>query len=240
MGGRLRPSDLCQGALAATADGLGGGPARGMMIAGLTCVTTAYQDRVGETVQHRYRLESLLGVGGFGAVYRATHVQMGTDLALKILHAEHCQDPRTVKRFELEAKRSAALKHPNTIRVFDFGATEAGEFFIAMEYLAGRSLASLIHREGPLAPERVVHILAQPQILRSTQDATPGLGYPPAQTKRTSLSIVHRPSFTVPSLPLPRESFLFHPFPINTRRAAARALHLSVPVYAASAEYAGG
>jgi len=127
------------------------------------------RDRVGETVQHRYRLEALLGVGGFGAVYRATHVQMGNDVALKILHAEHCRDPRTVRRFELEAKRSAALKHPNTIRVFDFGPTEAGEFFIAMEYLEGRSLAAVLQDRAAMPPDRVVHILSQ--VLRSLDEA---------------------------------------------------------------------
>jgi len=132
-------------------------------------MTATYEDRVGEVVQSRYRIIALLGAGGFGAVYRARHLQMDTDVALKILHAEHCRDPRAVKRFELEAKRSAMLKHANTIRVFDYGPTERGEFFIAMELLEGRSLAAVLRREGVIAPGRALHILSQ--VLRSLDEA---------------------------------------------------------------------
>ncbi|MFO0751255.1 MAG: serine/threonine-protein kinase [Myxococcota bacterium] len=125
--------------------------------------------RIGQTIAGRYKLESLIGVGGFGAVYKARHVTMGTTVALKILHAEHCAEPTAVKRFELEATRSASLVHPNSIKVFDFGRTETGEFYLAMEHLEGRTLSSLIHREGHVAPDRTVHILAQ--ILRALDEA---------------------------------------------------------------------
>ncbi len=126
-------------------------------------------NRIGESVQGRYRLERLIGTGGFGTVYEARHLEMGTQVALKILHPEHTRDAHTVKRFELEARRSAALKHPNTIRVFDYGHTDTDELFIAMEYLEGRSLKHLLAHEHLLAFGRVVHILTQ--ILRALDEA---------------------------------------------------------------------
>jgi len=114
----------------------------------------------GLLVGGRYRLGHKLGEGGFGAVYRATHVEMGTDVAVKIMHPGR-GNADAAKRFALEAKRSAGLRHPNTISVFDFGETPDGLLYIAMELLAGQSLAALLERERALSATRAKHLLVQ-------------------------------------------------------------------------------
>ncbi len=120
--------------------------------------TTHSQDsRTGEVIADRYRVDGLLGAGGYGAVYRATHLKMGNSLAIKLLHATHTGDGAVVARFEQEARRSSQLRHPNTIRVFDFGRANTGELYIAMEFLSGSALGDVLH-EGPLNAKRVVHI----------------------------------------------------------------------------------
>jgi serine/threonine-protein kinase len=108
----------------------------------------------------RYTIDQKLGEGGFGAVFRGTHRQMSTPVAIKVLHAQHASSAETVARFEQEARRSASLKHPNTIRVFDFGRDDDGSLFLVMELLEGAPLSHHI-KQGRLAVDRVVHILAQ-------------------------------------------------------------------------------
>ncbi|HRE90057.1 MAG TPA: protein kinase [Myxococcota bacterium] len=108
----------------------------------------------------RYTIDQKLGEGGFGAVFSGTHRQMSTPVAIKVLHAQHASSAETVARFEQEARRSASLKHPNTIRVFDFGRDDDGSLFLVMELLDGAPLSHHI-KQGRLAPDRVAHILAQ-------------------------------------------------------------------------------
>ncbi len=109
----------------------------------------------------RYRIDKKLGEGGYGAVYRATHLQMGSHVALKLLHHTHSHEAETVRRFELEARRSAQLQHPHCIRVFDFGACDDNGWFIAMEFLEGRTLASALQTDGWLPVPRALRILDQ-------------------------------------------------------------------------------
>ncbi|PIE19233.1 MAG: hypothetical protein CSA66_02800, partial [Proteobacteria bacterium] len=130
---------------------------------------TSEQAIVGMTVQGRYRLDELLGKGGYGAVYRAKHLKMGNDVALKVLHASHSQSEEIVKRFELEAQRSCTLRHPNTIRVFDFGRADNGQLFLAMEFLAGAPLSAELKHGRKMAPSRVVYIISQ--VLRALAEA---------------------------------------------------------------------
>lgn len=108
----------------------------------------------------RYKLGRKLGEGGMGSVYEAEHVQLARRAAIKILNA---QPDRTdlIERFEREVRFTAKLTHPNTISIYDYGRAEDGAFYYAMEYIDGVDLDTLVDRWGPLAVERVLHIMMQ-------------------------------------------------------------------------------
>ncbi len=93
-----------------------------------------------------------------GRVYRAKHRLMHRDVAVKVLHAEVSSRPEVVGRFRQEARAGAMLDHPNICAALDFGELGDGSFFFVMEYLDGPDLATVLAREGPLAPERAVHL----------------------------------------------------------------------------------
>jgi serine/threonine-protein kinase len=124
---------------------------------------------VHRVIADRYRLVDLVGEGGMGAVYRAEHIRMGKALALKILRGDFAQEPDAVARFLSEARIVSRLSHPHTIAVFDFGEIEGGGFYLAMEYVPGQDLATILKTGGPL-PERRVAELGQ-QILGSLAEA---------------------------------------------------------------------
>lgn len=123
---------------------------------------------IGRVVAGKYRVGRRLGAGGMGAVYRATHLETGGDVAIKVLHGTALGDEGAIRRFKLEAQNAAVLRHVNTIRVLDFGV-DAGLFYLVMEYLEGRPLHDLLLAEGPLPWRRCVHILMQ--ILKSLWEA---------------------------------------------------------------------
>ena len=125
--------------------------------------------RIGAVIGQRYRIVELIGRGGFGDVFKAIHLGTHEPVALKILRTELHADPTTHERFTAEARMSASLKHPNTVRVFDFGTTPETDLYIAMEYLTGESLAQLLHNGARLTPQRTVHIVSQ--VLRSLAEA---------------------------------------------------------------------
>jgi eukaryotic-like serine/threonine-protein kinase len=108
-----------------------------------------------------YQLKRCLGVGGMGEVYLAEHVLLKRPCAIKLISAEHANDPRNVSRFEREVQATATLTHPNTIQVFDYGVTSDGVFYYAMEYLPGMNLQQLVLQYGPLSVSRAVHLLIQ-------------------------------------------------------------------------------
>jgi tRNA A-37 threonylcarbamoyl transferase component Bud32 len=95
-----------------------------------------------------------------GAVYLAEHVLMRKRLAVKVLHPEMTRMPEMVARFEREAMAAAHIEHPNVAAATDFGKLEDGSFFLVLEYVEGTSLRDLI-AQGPLAPERALHIAYQ-------------------------------------------------------------------------------
>jgi serine/threonine-protein kinase len=109
----------------------------------------------------QYRLKKRLGAGGMGEVYLAEHVLLRRPCAIKLIRPERAGDPQTLRRFEREVQATAALTHPNTVEVFDYGHAEDGTFYYAMEYLPGLSLEDLVRRDGPLPPGRVVHLMRQ-------------------------------------------------------------------------------
>ncbi|MFH1810811.1 MAG: protein kinase [Pseudomonadota bacterium] len=112
-------------------------------------------------VAGRYEVYAKLGEGGMGAVYAARQAPLGRTVALKVLLKQLSKDPIAIKRFEKEALAISRLAHPNTVTIFDFGTTDQGLMYIAMEFLEGRSLRDVIGNEAPLRPRRVVRILAQ-------------------------------------------------------------------------------
>jgi serine/threonine-protein kinase len=124
---------------------------------------------LGRVLNDRYRIVEAIGHGGMGRVYKAVQSPLDRVVALKILGAGHDRDPNFYKRFFLEASVTARLTHPNTITLYDYGRTDDGIFFIAMEFLDGRTLSQTIQSEGALAQERVIHIAQQ--ICRSLREA---------------------------------------------------------------------
>src|SRR6266516_228804 len=96
----------------------------------------------------RYRIVRKLGTGGMANVYLAEDEVLGRRVAIKILNDRHAGDDQFVERFRREAKNAASLSHPNIVSIYDRGEAE-GTYYIAMEYLDGRSLKELIVARGP-------------------------------------------------------------------------------------------
>src|SRR3954451_14166260 len=95
----------------------------------------------------RYRLEGLLGQGGMGVVHRGTDLSLERPVAIKLVRPDPAGTDARVERFAREAKRTAQLRHPGIVEVFDTGQTADGETFLVMELLEGQPLSAHI-REG--------------------------------------------------------------------------------------------
>jgi serine/threonine-protein kinase len=109
----------------------------------------------------QYNLIRPLGAGAMGEVYLAEHRMLKRPCAIKLIHPERAGDPLVLARFEREVRMTARLSHWNTVEIFDYGRTDDGTFFYAMEFLPGLSLEDLLKRHGPLPAERVIHLLRQ-------------------------------------------------------------------------------
>jgi serine/threonine-protein kinase len=118
-------------------------------------------DLVGSVLAGRYRIVSLLGAGGMGAVYRAEHVHMRKAVAVKVLHREMTSMPEVVARFEREAVAAARIEHPNVAAATDFGSLENGSFYLALEFIEGDSLAQRIKKDGAFEEGRALRIARQ-------------------------------------------------------------------------------
>ena len=103
---------------------------------------------IGTLFDGRYQVVRKLGSGGMANVYLAEDQELGRRVAIKILNDRHAGDEQFVERFRREAKNAAALSHPNIVSIYDRGEAE-GTYYIAMEYLDGRSLKELIVQRGP-------------------------------------------------------------------------------------------
>ena len=111
-------------------------------------------------VDGRYRILRRIGSGGMADVYCAEDSHLGRQVAIKVLHRRFAQDQEFVERFRREAKSAAGLNHPNVVGVFDRGEHE-GTYYIAMEFLTGRTLKDMVTAEAPLPQERVIDIGTQ-------------------------------------------------------------------------------
>src|SRR5437660_12024595 len=109
----------------------------------------------------RYRIETLVGEGGMGAVYEAVQQDLDRRVALKILHPRFTDDAELRGRFQREARVVAMLGHPNVVQISDFQAHDGEPPFFVMELLRGENLRDLLKRVAILTPERVAYLAVQ-------------------------------------------------------------------------------
>jgi len=111
-----------------------------------------------------YRLMEKIGEGGMGEVWRARHQLLARPCAVKLIKTELLganNREAATERFRLEARSIARLTSPNTVRLYDFGVTETGNFYFVMELLTGMDLSTMVQKFGPLPPDRVIYLLRQ-------------------------------------------------------------------------------
>ncbi len=113
----------------------------------------------GVTVAGKYQLDELLGSGTFGAVYRARHLELDREVAVKVLRSSMASDPELLARFRSEGAAACRLQHPNAVAVHDSGVTESDVAYLVMELLEGVSLDDEVWNRGPLSPRRCAEIL---------------------------------------------------------------------------------
>jgi serine/threonine protein kinase len=124
-----------------------------------TAVTTvADLPDVGSLIADKFRLEELIGEGGQAWIWRARHLELDSEVAIKILRASNA-DETQIERLRKEARSVAKLNHPAIVRVFDLGDTPQGHPYFVMEHLEGENLAELLARDGKLDPIEAVRLL---------------------------------------------------------------------------------
>lgn len=142
------------------------------LLVGVAVVISAVVNRLGEQVARArelgsYQLGELLGRGGMGEVYRATHLMLARPAAIKLIRPEMLGEPTaaaaklTVTRFRREAEAAASLRSPHTVALYDFGVAEDQTLYFVMELLDGMDLETLVQKKGPLPAARVIYILRQ-------------------------------------------------------------------------------
>jgi len=113
---------------------------------------------VGVVLDGRYRLDAVLGEGGMGSVFRAQHLAMDRKVAVKVLKPHLSADDTALQRFAREARATLKVDSPHAVKVLDFGVTPHGDYYMALEYLDGRTVQKELEVDGPFAPLRVLHI----------------------------------------------------------------------------------
>jgi serine/threonine-protein kinase len=117
---------------------------------------------IGDLLDDRYRIQSLMATGGMGVILRAEQLPMKRPVALKLLHPHIAtSDPKVVGRLQQEVRLAKLLNHPNTIRLYDFGESREGLIYVAMEYLEGVDIKQLLAEEGALPAGRALEITRQ-------------------------------------------------------------------------------
>src|SRR5262249_43092065 len=116
---------------------------------------------IGQLLDGRYQVRSLIGEGGMGRVYEAEHAEIGKRVAIKVLHPVYSRTPEVVERFRREARAASKIGHPNIVDVTDSGTTSDGSVYFVMEYLEGIELAKVIEQDGALDVGRALSITSQ-------------------------------------------------------------------------------
>ena len=118
---------------------------------------------IGRVLEDKYGINSVLGEGGMGVVYRARRLRIGDEVAVKVLHPKFVKDEATLERFRREARAAAMLHHPNVVTIYDYGegSTAEAPAFIVMELVGGISLRDVLEREQRLAPDRAVALMRE-------------------------------------------------------------------------------
>ena len=118
-------------------------------------------DLVGQVVADRYHIVRKLGEGGMGQVYLAEHVKMGRQSAIKVMNPAMVHDADAVARFNREASNASRISHPNVCAIYDFGETSEGLIYLAMEFIDGVPLSTVLEREGALPVHRAAGLCLQ-------------------------------------------------------------------------------
>jgi len=129
-------------------------------------------DLIGTVVAGKYRIDRLIGQGGMGAVFQATHLAIGKRVALKFLNRDAANDSQAAERFQREALAASVVESSHIVQIFDSGTSEQGLPFLVMELLAGEDLRARLRREGRLEVEVAASIAAQ--VLRALVRAHAG------------------------------------------------------------------
>ncbi len=116
------------------------------------------EERVGTTIAEKYRIDGVLGEGGWGVVLAGTHLWTDREVAIKLLHPQHARKEAMVKRFLKEAKAAARIKHPNVVDVLDMGR-EGDDVYLVLERLHGQTLRELLDERGTLSISDTLDLL---------------------------------------------------------------------------------
>ena len=138
-----------------------------------------------------YRIEERIGRGGMGLVYRAEHINLRRRAAIKIIAPELAETSGFRERFNREARIAAALQHPNIVTVYDAGE-EDGLLYLAMQYIEGSDLSSVLRSQGRLRPYRAIDVCRQ---VAAALDAAHGMGLIHRDVKPANVLIEGRTAF---------------------------------------------
>ena len=116
---------------------------------------------IGRLLADRYKVLRTIGEGGMGRVYLAEHVRMGRLSAVKVMSPALAPTADAIGRFNREAANASRINQPNVAAIYDFGETEDGTLYLAMEYVEGETLSAVLRREGPFSPTRAAEITGQ-------------------------------------------------------------------------------
>ncbi len=124
-------------------------------------MTSFAEGLVGITLDERYRLDAVLGEGGMGAVFRATHLAMDRKVAVKLLKPHLSNNEASLERFKREARSTMKVESPHAVKVLDYGVTPQRDYYMVLEYLDGRTVQRELDIDGVFTPARTVHITRQ-------------------------------------------------------------------------------
>jgi CheY-like chemotaxis protein len=156
----------------------------------MSMMDTPADPRIGQVIAG-YRIDSLIGRGGMGVVYRAEHLNLRRSAAIKIIAPEYTEARGFRDRFEREARISAALQHPNVVTVYDAGDVD-GLLYLAMQYIEGSDLAAMLSEQGRLRPYRAIDTCRQ---VAAALDAAHALGLVHRDVKPANVLIEGRRAF---------------------------------------------